>query len=122
MSTTDTAPARAYFEAWNRRDADAVMATFADGARFWDVNMAAPVPAASLRDAFAGLIAAFPDLRFEVMHLVPAGEGMAVAEWRLTGTSVDGRKSVDVPGVDLFEIAGGRLAVARAYFNPGRFA
>ena len=61
-----------YFEAWNAHDAAAVTAALADGGTYADPVTESPLAGPALAGHVRALIAAFPDLRFEVVSSVPA--------------------------------------------------
>ena len=67
---TQAAP---YFEAWNAHDAPAVTAALADGGTYADPTTESPLAGPALAEHVRALVAAFPDLSFEVLSSVPAG-------------------------------------------------
>ena len=115
----------AYFDAWNRHDADGIIDTFGEGGTYAD-PAAGKLPAGEpLRAYVEGLWEAFPDLAFEVTRIVDAGDGTA-AEWRMRGTNESAFRGlpptgrcVDLPGADFIEVRGGRIAAVRGYFDGG---
>ena len=58
--------ARAYFDAWNRRDAAAVLATFTSDGTYSDPSGGRGLRGDALVGYMNGLWAAFPDLSFEI--------------------------------------------------------
>ena len=78
--------ARVYFDAWNRRDAAAVLATFT-----------ATVPAATLlgdrspwgraRRVYERAVGRVPDLSFEITSAGATGPDSVAAEWIMRGTN-----------------------------------
>lgn len=117
MSTSITL-ARAYFDAWNAHDTDAIAALFAADGTFWDTQMAAPAAVADVKSGFAAFLADTPDLRFEVSLIAETTDGRAIAEWVIRGTSKATGKPFATPGADVFDIRDGKIAAARAYLNP----
>lgn len=106
------------FDAFNRHDADGVMACFAPDAVFF--TAAGPTAAGrrvaghdAIRAAFAGTWAAMPDVRWAVHHRGLHQDG-GVAAWLFTGTPTGGPR-VEVEGVDLFTFAGDRVASKSAF-------
>ena len=72
-----------------------------------------------VREAFAGVFAAFPDVRFgSVRHFVSGDRGLS--EWLFTGTAADGRK-VEVNGCDVFTFRHGKIAVKSSFFKHRKF-
>jgi steroid delta-isomerase-like uncharacterized protein len=69
--------AQRYFDAWNAHDAAGIVAAFAPGGTYQDPTTPGPLTGEAIGHYAAGLWAAFPDLRFELTHVAPAGEGFA---------------------------------------------
>lgn len=112
------------FEAFNRHDADAVMACFASDAVFF----AAAGPEAvgrriegrdAIRAAFVAVWTAMPDVRWTV-RASRVHEGGGLTEWLFTGTTADGRRT-EVEGVDLFTFDGD-LVASKSAFRKERLA
>jgi steroid delta-isomerase-like uncharacterized protein len=117
-----------YFDAWNARDPDAVAAAFAVGGTYTDPTVGEPPLAGT---AIAGharaLLAAFPDLSFEVLGGQPAGgqaNGPVVAQWLMRGTNTgpwNGQpptgRTVIVRGVGVIVGMDGQVTSAEGYFD-----
>lgn len=115
--------ARQYLDAWNARDADAIVKTFADGGTYRD-----PASGEIAREAIAAnakrLWSAFPDLSFEIASIAEAGAGKVVAEWIMKGTNTGpfqglpatGR-TISLPGIDVFEIGADGINAVKGYFD-----
>jgi steroid delta-isomerase-like uncharacterized protein len=72
--------------AWNRGDADGVVADVADDVIWRDVALGMPLQGrAALRDAVRAYMTAFPDLRVTVSSYTVDGPRL-VREWMSTGT------------------------------------
>src|SRR5918997_3681691 len=115
---------RSYFDAMDRRDADAM----ADHWREDGVEDVVPVGLMRGRDElhgfFASMFAAMPDARTTVTRLV-AGEQSCAVEWRIEGT-FDGApymgieptgKHVEIRGADLIELEDGEIVSLTGYFD-----
>lgn len=129
MPEASEATLEVLFEAFNRHDADAVMALMTEDAVF----EAAAGPQAhgtryeggqAVRDAFAEVWASFPDARWDTTGYTVVGD-LGVAEWLFTGTRADGAR-IEAEGCDLFTFRDGRIARKRAFrkqrplLEPGR--
>jgi ketosteroid isomerase-like protein len=77
MDATDVA--QRYFDAWNRRDPEAIVATFAEGGTYKDPNAPEGLSGRAIAEYAAGLFAAFPDLSFDVLSHHGTGDGRVVA-------------------------------------------
>lgn len=121
--------ARSYFDAMDRRDADAM----AEHWREDGVEDVVPVGLMrgreELRGFFASMFAAMPDARTTVTRLV-AGEQTCAVEWRLEGT-FSGEpfmgieptgKHVEIRGFDLLELEDGEIVSLTAYFDGAAYA
>ena len=110
------------FVAFNRHDADAVMAAFAPAIAF----DAAAGPEAvgrriiglqAVRESFVGVWTSMPDVRWEVHRHAVFGD-RAVTEWLFTATAPQGGR-IEVQGVDLFGFEGD-LIVTKSAFRKDR--
>ena len=109
---------QAFADAFNRHDADAVVAFMTDDCVF----EASAGPEAcgtrysgrdAVRAAFAEVFDTFPDARWgEPRHFVQGSRG--VSEWTFTGTRTDGAR-VEVHGCDVFTFRDGKIALKDSY-------
>jgi steroid delta-isomerase-like uncharacterized protein len=116
--------AHRYFDAWNRRDAAGLIATFADGATYRDPATGQPLTGPAIAAYVKGLWAAFPDLSFKIVSAAPAGDGMIAAEWLMCGTnngSLLGQpptgRAVALPGADFIRVDGEKIRSVEGYFD-----
>jgi steroid delta-isomerase-like uncharacterized protein len=108
---------RFYAEVWNEHNPGATGQYYA--VDFVDHDPAIPGQPAGAEGAsqvFAGFIAAFPDIHFSIDFQVAEGEVVAT-RWSSTGTNSGSMmgmpptgKAVSVTGIDIFRIAGGKIA------------
>jgi len=109
---------QAFAEAFDRHDADAVMAFMTDDCAFvlsWgpDVDGLRYEGRDAVRAGFLAVWEKYPDARWrDPVHFVAGDRG--VSEWRFTGTSTDGER-VEVNGCDVFTFSGGRIRVKDSY-------
>ncbi len=110
------------FAAFNRHDAEGVMACF-DPAVIFDAA-AGPEAigrrirgAAAVRDAFIGTWTAMPDVAWHVRRHAVFGD-RAVSEWLFVATAPQGGR-IEAEGVDLFQFAGQRI-IAKSAFRKDR--
>ena len=103
---------KAFLEAFNRHDLDAIMDYFAEGCVFYMPRGADPrgdcyVGKKDVRAGLAQRFSGIPDVHYgEDQHWVCGDVG--VSEWTLTGTAVSGRR-IEVRGVDILEFVGGKI-------------
>ncbi|HEY0360735.1 MAG TPA: ester cyclase, partial [Solirubrobacteraceae bacterium] len=125
-----TRVAREYFEALGRGERDAQRRYYAPDAQANLHGVLGPAGREEMAAFFAELFDAFPDWRFGVVETVAEGDGVAV-RWRARATFAGpGRfmgfepngARVDVEGVDLVRVRGGRIAAIDAYMNGAELA
>jgi steroid delta-isomerase-like uncharacterized protein len=116
--------AQKYFDAWNHRDADAVLATFSADGTYSDPVSGGRLQGEALKGYMQGLWAAFPDLSFEVASKGLAGENLVAAQWIMRGTNSGSMmglpptgKPVTVSGADFIQVAGGKIQTVDGYFD-----
>ncbi len=118
--------AERYFDGWNAHDAEAIAATFAPGGTYTD-------PTVSQLDAQAtgayalSLVAAFPDLRFDLVTTAVTDDGGVAAQWVMRGTNTasfmhlppTGRE-LSLPGADFMTFRDDGIATVTGYFDSGK--
>jgi glyoxylase-like metal-dependent hydrolase (beta-lactamase superfamily II)/predicted ester cyclase len=122
--------ARRYFAALAEHDVEAAVAMWAPGGREWvrgQVDVTAPE---GVREFIGALIAAVPDLRFEVLSTTTEGERCAV-QWRLTGTFAGAEgfagfaptgDRLELEGCDVLTIRDGLIQSNDAFSDSMEFA
>lgn len=96
-----------FLDAFNRHDLDGIMGYFADDCVFYMPRGEKPrgdkyVGKEQVRSGLAKRFEGIPDVHYgDDQHWV--GDGFAVSEWTLTGTSVSGQE-IEVRGLDLLEL------------------
>lgn len=114
-----------YFDAWNRHDPAAVAACFAANGTYTD-PASGTLHGQAIADYVAGLIATFPDLRFDVGTHGVVADNTVAAQWRMLGTnrgSLRGLpptgKAIDLPGADFIVVDGEAILSVTGYFDAG---
>ena len=134
MATAQTETAREvvaeYFDALRQQDLDRAVATWKPGSI---VNLYGfgelPAPD-GIREYFAGIFAAVPEWRFQILDMVAEGDQVAV-RWR-AGGRFDGTgtfqgiapngSQVDLEGADVLTVEDGKIVSNHAYTNGMVFA
>jgi steroid delta-isomerase-like uncharacterized protein len=112
-------------DAWNRHDADAVLAAYAEGATY-----SHPRPGENLsREAMGNFVkavwAAYPDARLETISTGDTGGGLVATQWVFhgtnTGTLPDGTpatgRTVAQPGASFAQFEGDKIRSERVYVD-----
>ncbi|MGE3909286.1 MAG: ester cyclase [Chloroflexota bacterium] len=116
--------AQRYFDAWNRRDAEAIAANFAPGGTYNDPTTDGDLTGNAIAEYASGLFGAYPDLSFEIVSNTPAGPNQAAAQWIMRGTNTGSYgggpptgKTVELPGADFIAVSGNAVQSVRGYFD-----
>ncbi len=114
---------RAFAEAFNRADVDALLDCFTTDATYTDNFYGPHRGPVALREMFARMFKEGRDYRWQMDTIVETAE-RAAAEWTFGYVVTDavprstGRR-VRFRGMSLFELTGGRIAAYREYFDVG---
>ncbi|MBL8541827.1 MAG: ester cyclase [Betaproteobacteria bacterium] len=116
--------AERYFDAWNRRDAEAIVASFASGGTYSDPSAGENLQGDAIAAYARGLWAAFPDLSFATASAADDGAGLISAQWIMRGTNTGSMlglpptgRSVTLAGADFIQVEGDRIRSVRGYFD-----
>ncbi len=118
MSEVTADSLQALFDAFNRHDIDGVMSIMADdivfdGAVGPEVYGTRFEGREAVAAAFSKVWETLPDVQWrDTRHFVSGDRG--VSEWTFTGTQADGKR-IEVQGVDLFRISGGKIVLKQAF-------
>lgn len=111
---------RAFAEAWNRHDIDALMTFMTDDCVFETAGGPAIRGTRvqgrdAVRDRFAEVWESIPDASWKQdRHFVSGNRG--VSEWVFSGTRPDGTR-IEVAGCDLFTFRDGEIAVKSTFLK-----
>jgi ketosteroid isomerase-like protein len=112
MASAETATLKAFLDAFNAHDVDAIMSFFTEDCVFEMPRGPAPggrrlVGKQEVREGIRSRFDGIPDVRYEDdRHWVCGDRG--VSEWTIRGTQRTGER-IEVRGCDLFELADGRI-------------
>src|SRR5262245_18226384 len=111
MSSLDVA--HRYFDGWNHRDAEAVLATMAPDGTYRDPTTRGPLSGEAFAAYMEGLFTSFPDVSFEIASVGQAAPDLVAAQWVMRGTNTGSMyglpptgKPVTVHGADFIRVAG----------------
>ena len=113
------------FDAWNRHDADAVIALYAEDATYHTPRFEHPLKGKAIGDFLTSVLAAYPDLRFEVISRGDTGGGLVATQFVLhathTGPFMDGTpptgRTVAYPIASFAQIEGDKIRSEHVYFD-----
>ena len=117
---------QAYFEAWNARNADAIVATFCDSGIYTDPTTEGALSGPAIGAYAKSLWQAFPDLSFELLSIAETTANKVVAEWTMNGTNTGSfaglpptGRTISLPGVDVVETRSDGVESVTGYFDSG---
>ena len=118
--------AQRYFDAWNRRDPAAVLATMAPDGTYTDPTTGGPLSGDAFVAYMKGLFSAFPDVSFEIASVGQAAPDLVAAQWVMRGTNTGSMyglpptgSQVTLPGADFIRVAGDAIRSVNGYFDAG---
>ena len=119
MTDDKLAMLKAFSEAWNRHDLDAIMGFSTDDCEFWssagpDVMGTRSVGRDAVRNAYQAVFDQFPDAQWTNGRLTPLGPDRAISEWTFVGTTTEGKR-VEVLGLDLLDLEGGKVKIKNSF-------
>ena len=76
-----------YSEAWNRHDADAIVALFVEGGTYSNPDAGRGLTGQAIADFAKGVFAAFPDVSFEIVSIGDTGGGLVAFQWLARATN-----------------------------------
>ena len=108
---------RRYNQAWNSRDANAIVALFAEGGTYSNPHAGQGLTGEAIANFAKAVWAAYPDLTAELVSVREIGPGQVTYEWLLRGTNtgplMDGSpatgRTITLPGNDVMVVEGGKI-------------
>ena len=112
-------------DAWNRHDADALVALYAEGATYHTPRFAHALTGQAIADFVKSVLAAFPDISFEIISSGDTGGGLVASQLMLHGTHtgpfMDGTpatgRTVVYPVATFAQVEGDKIRSEHVYFD-----
>ena len=105
---------KAYFDAWDSHDTDAILNTLTAGGTYSDPVGGENLSGQAYADYANTLFTAFPDLKLELISNTVASNGMVAAPWLLLGTHegpvgdfTPTHRKICLPGCDFITVENG---------------
>lgn len=118
--------AQTYFDAWNQRDADGIVASMTPDGVYLDPTVPQGVSGQGIVEMVNALWSAFPDLHFELPSANVIGDDRVAAQWVMLGTNTGSfnglpptNKPIRLSGADFIEVADGKVKRVQGYFDSG---
>lgn len=112
-------------DAWNRHDAKAVVASYAQGATYSNPRAGAHLTGEAIGNYAKAVWKAYPDVAFEVISIGDTGGGLVATQWVLRGTNTgplpDGTpatgRTIKLYGASFAQFEGDKIRSERVYFD-----
>ena len=110
---------------WNRHDADAINAAYAEGGTYRTPRMDHPLTGQAIGDFAKSVWKAFPDVSLEIVSIGDTGGGLVAIQWILHGTHtgplMDGTpptgRKVSYPGASFVQVEGDKIRSEQTYVD-----
>lgn len=110
--------AEKFLDAWNAQDVDAVLSFYADNVTYRDPNTKGNVEGADAMRKYLTKLFASWTMRWSTREMYPLADKDGVAFlWRASIRKSDGTQTVEVDGMDLVLIEGGKVKRNDVYFD-----
>jgi len=103
-------------KAYNAHDADALAASYAEGATYSDSRAGEAFTGKAIVNYAKAVWAAYPDASVELITVADTGGGLVAAQWVLRGTTPTGR-TVILPGASFTQVNGDKILSEQTYFD-----
>lgn len=113
------------FNSWNRHDADAIVAAYAEGGTYRTPRIGHPLTGQAIGDFAKSVWVAFPDASLEIISIGDTGGGLVAIQWILHGTHtgplMDGTpptgRKVSYPGASFVQVEGDKIRSEQVYVD-----
>jgi len=109
---------RRFCDEWSGGDLDAIVAYFTDDAVYHNIPIDPVTGREAIKATISWFTAAVDKIEFRVHHIV--AEGNVVLTER-TDVFVAGDKTIELPVMGTFDVADGKIAAWRDYFDMNQF-
>lgn len=109
---------RRFCDAWSDGDLDALMAYFADDAVYHNIPVDPVKGKDMIRATIEGFTAGVEKIEFRVHHIVADGPVVLTERTDVFSTA---DRTIELPVMGTFEVAGGKIAAWRDYFDLNQF-
>jgi steroid delta-isomerase-like uncharacterized protein len=117
--------AQNHFNSWNRHDADAFVATIAEGGIYRSPRADHDLTGQAIGELVKSVWTAFPDASLELISIGDTGGGLVACQWVLHGTHtgpyLDGTpptgRTVAYPGASFVQVEGDKIRSEHVYLD-----
>jgi steroid delta-isomerase-like uncharacterized protein len=114
-----------YSDAWNRHDADAIVALFVEGGTYSNPVAGQGLTGEAIASFAKWVFAAYPDMFFEIVSIGDTGGGLVAWQWLGRGTNTgplaEGSpptgRSVTLPGASFTQVESDKIRSDQVYHD-----
>jgi steroid delta-isomerase-like uncharacterized protein len=117
-----------FFTTWNQHDTRGILTTFAENGVYSDPSTPELLTGDTFVQMCNSLFAALPDLSFELVSLLDAGNGTIATQWHMHGTNTGSLYGypptgckVSLAGADFLTIENEKISSCQRYFDQKTF-
>ena len=111
------------FDAWNRHDADAILALYAEGGTYSAPRAGGALTGQAIANFAKALFTAYPDVSLEILSIWHTGGGLVASQWILHGThtgpyfdcSPPTGRALTLPGASFTQVEGDKIRSEQTY-------
>jgi steroid delta-isomerase-like uncharacterized protein len=112
-------------DAWNRHDADAILALYAEGGTYSAPRAGKTLTGQAIADYAKAVWTAYPDMSLEIISSGDTGGGLVATQWVFHGTHTgpyfDGSpptgRTVTLPGASFTQVEGDKIRSEHVYID-----
>ena len=112
-------------DAWNRHDADAIVALYAQGGTYSAPRAGKELTGKAIANYAKALSTAYPDFSIEIISIGDTGGGLVATQWVFHGTHTgpyfDGTpptgRTLTLPGGTFTQVENGKIRYERVYMD-----
>jgi steroid delta-isomerase-like uncharacterized protein len=114
-----------YFDAWNRHDADGLVAAFAEGGTYSSSRAGQDLTGEAIVNFAKSVWAAYPDVSLELVSSGDTGGGLVASQWVMHGTQtgpyLDGTpatgRTLTLPAASFVQVEGDKIRSEQVYID-----
>lgn len=108
-----------FINAWSRLDATELANYFADDGIYHNIPLTPVAGKREIESFIKSFTANWVETNWDILNIISKGN-VVIAE-RLDRTKMEGEKSIDLPGIGVFEMENGKIKIWRDYFDLGTY-
>ncbi len=108
-----------FINAWSRLDSTELVDYFTDDGVYHNIPLAPVAGKKEIEGFIKSFTSNWTETTWDILNII-SKDNIVIAE-RLDRTKMEGEKSVDLPGIGVFEMENGKIKIWRDYFDLGTY-